>query len=117
MAKKTPAPELPPVPEFASDRLRLLGPLITPRVVELARMRFLDGNAFIKSGKLQVPDEKSVVKAALILHYEMNPFAELDFEEEALLTGVCSATLRDRKKEELDQVRTQLQRLVLKKIA
>lgn len=105
------------MPEFSSDRLRALRPLITARVMELALMRFADGNAFFKSGKLQVPDEKQVVKVALIVHHEINPLAELDFEEEALLAGCCSKALREHRAEEIEQLRAQMQRLVFRKTA
>lgn len=99
-ASKTPVPAT-PLPEFTSNRLRLLGPLITPRVVELAHERIQKGENFFAGKELRVPDDSRIVKIALLLAHEMNPFEDFSAEEEGLIRGIHSDTLRARKKAHL----------------
>lgn len=85
---------------FTSDRLRLLEPLISAEVRELAYERLL-GRKFFHSGGYILPNEKSVAKLALLLVLEMNPFEILSGDEEGLMRGIDADTLRARKKDKL----------------
>jgi len=96
MSRPKPAPE---VPAFASDRMKFYGPLITPRVIELARHRIYTREKLFVGTKPTVPDEKPVLRMALIVAYEMHPLTDWHDEEEALIRGIDSDTLRKRKKE------------------
>ncbi len=84
--------------EFTSDRMRLLAPLITERVIELARIRIMTGENFYKGAVLLLPDDEGVVKLALLVAHEMSPLEDFKAEEEALMRGIDSDTLRARKK-------------------
>ncbi len=110
MAKKAaPAVNL-PVPEFTSDRMRLLGPLITSRILEIARIRVATSENLFVGERLNLPDARGDVKLALIVANEMNPFEDWSAEEEALMRGISSKTLRARKSQESIEVK----RLVLR---
>lgn len=85
---------------FTSDRLRLLEPLISSEVRELAYERLL-GRKFFNSGKYILPHRKSVAKLALLLVLEMAPFEILSADEEALMRGIDADTLLKRKREKL----------------
>lgn len=98
MPRKT--PENSPQTEWASDRLRLLGPLITPRVVELARMR-LTGTKLVKGKDITVPDGDFAVKLALILTHFMNPAEKFSVEEEGVIRGMDCDGINKAKKEGL----------------
>lgn len=87
------------VPSFTSDRMRFYGPLITPRVIELARHRVYTREKFFKGTKPTVDDDKQVLRMALIVAYEMHPLTDWHDEEEALIRGIDSDTLRIRKKQ------------------
>ena len=95
-----------PLPEFQTDRMRLLGPLITPRVMELAYIR-LRGTKFVaskgvkKEEFLQVDDEEWVLKIALIVVLEMWPHQRFTVEEEGIMRGMGSDNVNPHKKEGL----------------
>lgn len=80
--------------------MRLLAPLITPRVMELAHMRFCGGE-LIKGKALLVPDERHVVKLALIVVLEMWPHERFTVEEEGLMRGMNADNVNPYKKERL----------------
>lgn len=91
MAGKTSKPAPAEVPAFASDRLRLLGPLVTPRTIELARERILSGESFYSYDKLRDGLTEREVKLALIMVLEMNPRELLDANEQGTLRGTTRA--------------------------
>jgi len=92
-----PKKEAPEVPAFQSDRLRLLAPLITPRVYALALQRIGERRKFFTGTTLNIDEDKSVVRMALIVAHEMHPYEDYQAEEEALIRGLDSDTLRKRK--------------------
>jgi hypothetical protein len=75
-------------PSFTSDRLQLLGPLITPAALALARWRVAGGQSMFHRDRLRatIPPEQG--RIALILVLEMNPRTLLDTNEQGLLRGV-----------------------------
>ena len=77
------------LPELTSDRMRLLGPLVTPRALELARHRLV--NHRYRITEAQTDDTTN--RVALILLLEMNPAAILTNEEEGLRRGVHPETI------------------------
>ena len=83
---------------FSSDRLRLLRPFITDRVIELAIRRVIFKEKFFSGTKLKVSEDKHTVKLALLLVQELNVLEDLQDEEEALLRGIDADTLRERRK-------------------
>jgi hypothetical protein len=89
--------------EWASDRMKMLAPLITPRVMELAYLR-MQGVRFI-AGKgvkaIAVEDEQWVLKMALIVVLEMWPHQRFGVEEEALMRGMDADNVNPYKKEGL----------------
>jgi hypothetical protein len=89
------------VVEFTSDRLRLLKPFITDRVVELALNRIVMKEKFFTGARLNVDEPKHIVKVALLVAYELNPHEDFQVEEEALIRGIDADTLRERKKGQL----------------
>ena len=88
-----------PVPEFTSDRMRLLGPMVTPRVIELARLRIGGRQKFFCGPKLVIDEDRAVLRLALIVARFMNPYEDYLLEEEALVRGVNCDTLRARRKQ------------------
>lgn len=92
-AKRAPAE----LPEFQSDRLRLLGPLITPQALELARSRILDPRKRLVREKREMDHPEGVVKMALLLVVEMNPCEVLTNEEEGVRRGVSAETIGKRR--------------------
>ena len=90
-----------PEAEVQSDRMRLLGPLVTERVLELARMR-LCGTALVKGKKtLAVADALHVVKLALLIVLEMNPHERFTVEEEGIMRGMDADLVNPHKRERL----------------
>lgn len=88
------------VPAFNSDRMRMLAPLITPRVMELAHFRLLGGELI--SGKtILVPDGKPVVKLALLVVLEMWPHERFTVEEEGIMRGMNADCVNPYKKQGL----------------
>jgi hypothetical protein len=81
-------PEATPPFAFTSDRLRLLGPLITEHAVNLARERVLTGVHFFKGDKMRNGLTRRDVKMALILVLEINPREDLDNNEQGVLRGI-----------------------------
>ena len=81
------------MPEFTSDRLRLLGPLVTARALELARHRLVHDRERLG----EAADDDATVRIALILLREMNPLAELTDEEEGMLRGIHRKTFGRRR--------------------
>ena len=77
------------LPEFTSDRLRMLGPLVTPRALELARHRLIHDRERLN----ETGDDDATVRIALILLREMNPVVQLTNEEEGILRGVDRKTV------------------------
>lgn len=80
--------------------MRLMAPLITPRIEELARMR-LCGAELVNGKALTVPDERWVVKLALLLVLEMNPHERFKVEEEAVMRGMDADNVNKHKREGL----------------
>lgn len=89
-ASKQPAAPI-EVPAFSSDRMRMLAPLITPRVMELALQRILTGESFYSYDKLRDGLTEREVKMALIVVLEMNPRELLDANEQGTLRGTTRA--------------------------
>lgn len=78
-------PSKPELPEFTSDRLRLLAPLITPRALELAHARILRPKERLVSENCNTGGEDpATVKVALMLVTFLNPEEDLTNEEEGL---------------------------------
>ena len=90
--------EGPTVPDFTSDRMVLLAPLVTPRAVELARARILRPKHRLvqKAGKTPGEDPADV-KVALMLVALMNPDEALTNEEDGLRRGLAAKTTGKRK--------------------
>ena len=78
---------------FQSDRLRLLGALVSPRAIELARKRVVNH----KERLSDVDDDPATVRIALLLVKEMNPFADLTNAEMGILMGLNAETVGTRK--------------------
>lgn len=87
-AKHPPPPEPDGVPEFSSDRMRLMAPMLTPRIVHMARNRIIIGESFFKGGQLQVEASEAEVRLALMVTLEIHPRIELDNFEQGLLRGM-----------------------------
>lgn len=81
------------LPDFSSDRLRMLGPLVTSRALELARHRLIHDRDRLSD----MTDDDATVRVALILLREMNPFAVLTNEEEGILRGMDRKTYGKRR--------------------
>lgn len=79
------------VPAWSSDRMRLLAPLITPRVMEIAYSRLLNNTPRLDSPKWA--DDYATKRLALIVMLEMNPAAYLTNEEESIRRGVDADTV------------------------
>ena len=77
------------LPELTSDRMRLLGPLVTPHALELARQRLVNHRYRITEANA----DDTTKRIALILLLEMNPAAILTNEEEGLRRGVHHETI------------------------
>lgn len=74
----------------------VLRPLITRRIVKMARDRLLNGTAFFAAGrvaKFPRPD----IKLALLVVKDFNPHEVLTQDEEALLRGSSCGKLRGHK--------------------
>lgn len=82
---------------LASSRLELLAPLITPAIEKLARRRLVKSENLFVGERLTVKMPRHQVKLALLLVEMMNPFEDFSAEEEALMRGISSKTLRVRK--------------------
>lgn len=72
------------MPEFTSDRMRLLGPLITPRALEIARHRLIFDSERVD----KLDDDEATLRMALILLREMNPEMHLTCEEDGIRIGI-----------------------------
>ena len=80
-----------------SERLELLRPLLSPAIEKLARTRIYRGENLF-SGERLLPKLKAAdVKIALLLAEIINPLEDFSAEEEALMRGISSKTLRARK--------------------
>lgn len=79
--------EPPKVPELTSDQMRLLGPLITVKALELAQMRFA-GQIRNLACEARPLADKATVRTAIILYRTMLPDAPLSVQEEAVRVGV-----------------------------
>jgi hypothetical protein len=77
-----------PVPTFTSDRMALLGPLVTPAALALARRRLINHKERLSDSESDI----STVIVALILVREMNPGAHYTNEEEGILRGLSADT-------------------------
>ncbi len=82
-----------PLPEFTSDRMRLLGPLVTDRAIELARHRLIHH----KERLSDVKENQDIIRIALLLVREMSPTAHFTNEEEGILRGLSAETVGARK--------------------
>lgn len=76
------------MPEFTSDRMRLMAPMLTPRIVDMARMRIITVESFFKGGSLQVEASEPEVRLSLMVALEIHPRLELDNFEQGLLRGM-----------------------------
>jgi hypothetical protein len=85
---------------MASGQYELLRPVITKGIRKLALRRLTDSQNFFAGERLTVKMPKHQVKIALLLVQIMNPFEDFSAEEEALLRGISSKTLRVRKEQE-----------------
>jgi hypothetical protein len=90
--KQQPAAAEPDAP--LSSRFAPIRRLVDARVLDLAAQRITTGKSFFCKEKLLLSDPESVVKLALLLAQEINPLEEFSIEEEALIRGICSKTLR-----------------------
>lgn len=99
MASKRPSkPEPGPLPDFTSDRLRLLRPLVTPRALELAYARILaPKDRLVLKGRKFNGEDPAVVKVALMLVEFLNPDEALTTEEEGVRRGTAAKTVGKRK--------------------
>lgn len=84
----------------------LLQSVITPAIKRLALRRVIKSGNLFSGERLTVKMPKHQVKIALLLVSMINPFENFSAEEEALLRGISSKTLRVRK----EQDRLSLQR-------
>ena len=82
---------------MSSARLELLRPLITPAIEKLARTRVLTSENLFSGERLVVKMKPADVKIALLLAEIINPYEDFSAEEEALMRGISSKTLRARK--------------------
>lgn len=94
------------IPAFTSDRLLLLGEMVTPRAIELARYRVFGGKGgkdakLVKGKDFTVPDDQATVKTALLLAHIMNPAQRFAVEEEALMRGMDADGVNPGKREGL----------------
>jgi hypothetical protein len=81
--------------------MQLIAPLITPRVLELARAR-LCGMDLVKGKKVFcVPDAPHVVKLALLIVLEMNPHERFTVMEEGIMRGMDADNVNPYKREGL----------------
>jgi hypothetical protein len=92
----------------AASQLDLLQPLITAEIRKLARRRLIDSENLFKGETLSVNMPKHQVKLALLLVQIMNPFEDFSLEEEALMRGVSSKTLRARKAQDRASIQSRL---------
>lgn len=81
-------------------RLELLAPLLTPAIEKLARRRLVKSENLFSGERLTVKMPRHAVKLALLLVEMMNPFEDFSAEEEALMRGISSKTLRVRKSQD-----------------
>ena len=81
-----------PHPIFTSDRLQLLGILITAETLALSRWRVTTGESLYHCDRLRSEITPEQGRVALILTLEMNPRAILDCNEQGLLRGVSRKT-------------------------
>lgn len=79
---------------FTSDRMRLLGPMVTDAAIELARKRLADHRERVN----RAPCDVETKRVALILFLEMNPRGQLTNEEEGLLRGMKAETFSERRR-------------------
>jgi hypothetical protein len=81
----------------APGQYELLQSVITPAIKRLALRRATKSGNLFSGERLTVKMPKHQVKIALLLVQMINPFEDLSMEEEALLRGISSKTLRLRK--------------------
>lgn len=81
----------------ATGQYELLQSAITPAIKKLALCRVIKSQNLFSGERLTVKMPKHQVKIALLLVTMMNPFEDLSAEEEALIRGISSKTLRLRK--------------------
>lgn len=91
MSARKAGAEDPPVPEFSSDRMKLLAPMVTPRILNMARQRVFTGEHFFYKDKLSVEVTWEELKIVLILVLEINPHEDLDNNEQGALRGMTRA--------------------------
>lgn len=88
MAKRTQSPDESALPEFTSDRMRLMAPMLTPRIVDMARMRIVTVESFYYLDKLRDGLDVAEVRLALMVALEIHPRLELDDNEQGALRGM-----------------------------
>lgn len=81
------------------ERLQALSAFITQSIVDAAVRRVIFKEKFFNGSKLIVKLEPHEAKIALLIVRELNPYEDLQDEEEALLRGINSDTLRNRRKD------------------
>lgn len=95
--KRTPPPEpAAPLPDFTSDRMRLMAPMLTPRILDLARTRILTAESFFSYDKLRTDYDETEVRIALMVALEIHPRLELDNNEQGVLRGMTRAAYSKR---------------------
>lgn len=91
-----------------NGQYELLRPLITPAIRKLAIRRLKDSQNLFTGEKLSVKMARHQVKLALLLVHLMNPLEDFSAEEEALIRGISSKTLRVRKSQERGSLKSRL---------
>lgn len=84
--KRPPEPD--PMPEFSSDRMRLMAPMLTPRIVDMARMRIVTAESFFSYDKLREGLNEQEVRIVLMVALEIHPRLEIDDNEQGVLRGM-----------------------------
>jgi hypothetical protein len=90
------------IPEFTSDRMRLLAPCLTPLAIELGRRRVFE-KGFRIVRRVKTPARKEVIeradgtpedhKGALIVARILNPAEIFNGEEDAIYYGADRGTI------------------------
>jgi hypothetical protein len=68
--------------------MRLMAPMLTPRIMDLARTRILTAESFFHGGKIRVEATEVEVRLALMVALEIHPRLELDNFEHGALRGM-----------------------------
>lgn len=80
-----------PIPEFTSDRMKMLSPIVTPRALELALGRILrPKERLVEADGDTGKEEPETVKVALLLLSILNPDESLTNGEEGHRRGLSA---------------------------